>query len=37
MHLFVDGLVQAGCEIVSIDSAEGCTDPRADVLLLHWA
>ena len=36
MHIFLDGLKAAGCDIVSTETVEDCTRASADILLLHW-
>jgi len=37
VRLFLDGLAEAGCDIVSIDKVEYFPTKAPDIVLLHWA
>jgi glycosyltransferase involved in cell wall biosynthesis len=37
IHVFLKGLEDAGCEVVSLETVEACAGQAPDILLLHWA
>jgi beta-1,4-mannosyltransferase len=37
VSIFLDGLKQAGCEVISIDHLKAFKGQAPDILLLHWA
>lgn len=37
IHVFLKGLEDAGCDVVSLETVEACAGQTSDILLLHWA
>lgn len=37
IHVFLKGLEDAGCDVVSLETVEACAGQAPDILLLHWA